>query len=68
MRALVPWPRIAPVSPALEGRSLTAGPPGKSPVIYFFMQSLLGRILLTKASKHMLFTHFKVWATKDENS
>ena len=55
MRALVLWPRIEPVSPALEGGFLTAGPPGKSPVINFFMQSFLGHIFLTKASKHMLF-------------
>ena len=27
---LVPWPGIKPVSPALEGRFLTTGPPGKS--------------------------------------
>ena len=27
---LVPWSGIKPVSPALEGRSLTSGPPGKS--------------------------------------
>ena len=27
---LVPWPRIEPSSPALEGRFLTTGPPGKS--------------------------------------
>ena len=28
---LVPQPEIEPVSPALKGRFLTAGPPGKSP-------------------------------------
>ena len=27
---LVPWPGIEPVSPALQGRFLTTGPPGKS--------------------------------------
>ena len=30
---LVPWPGINPVSPALEGRLLVPGPPGKSSVI-----------------------------------
>ena len=29
---LVPWPRIEPASPALEGRFFTTGPPGKSAV------------------------------------
>ena len=29
---LVPQPGIEPVSPALPGRFLTTGPPGKSPV------------------------------------
>ena len=28
---LVPWPGIEPTLPALEGRFLTTGPPGKSP-------------------------------------
>ena len=29
-RILVPQPGIKPVSPALQGRFLTSGPPGKS--------------------------------------
>ena len=29
-RILVPWPRIEPTLPALEGKVLTAGPPGES--------------------------------------
>ena len=29
---LVPWPRIKPLTPALQGRFLTTGRPGKSPV------------------------------------
>ena len=32
---LVPWPGIEPMFPALEGRFLTTGPPGKSPCISF---------------------------------
>ena len=32
-RILVPLPGIKPASPALEGRGLTNGPPGKSPLI-----------------------------------
>ena len=35
---LVPWPRIEPASPALEGEFLTAGPPGKSPQNYFYRE------------------------------
>ena len=27
---LIPWSRIEPSSPALEGKVLTTGPPGKS--------------------------------------
>ena len=30
---LVPWPWISPATPSLEGRFLTTGPPGKSPII-----------------------------------
>ena len=40
--SLIPWPGIEPVSPALQGGFLTAGPPGKSlsfsvdgPLFYF---------------------------------
>ena len=36
---LVPQPGIKPTSPALEGRFLTTGPPGKSPV--FILKSIL---------------------------
>lgn len=32
---LVPGPGLEPASPALEGRCLTTGPPGKSLWIYF---------------------------------
>ena len=34
---LVPGPGIEPVSPALEGRFLTTGPPGKSVDLFFFV-------------------------------
>ena len=37
---LVPWPRIEPMSPALQGRFLTTKPPGKSPK-YFLIHCLL---------------------------
>ena len=33
---LIPWPGIKLMSPALEGRFLTSGPPGKSPGPFFF--------------------------------
>ena len=32
---LVPWPGMAPASPALQGRFPTPGPAGTSPQIYF---------------------------------
>ena len=32
---LVPWPRIEPVPPAVEGGVLTIGPPGKSLICPF---------------------------------
>ena len=32
---LVPWPGIEPVYPALEGKVLTTGPPGKSPFTFW---------------------------------
>ena len=35
---LVPQPGMEPMSPALEGRFLTTGPPGKS-LEYFFFKS-----------------------------
>ena len=33
---LVPWPRIKPESPALQGGFFTTGQPGKSPAFFFF--------------------------------
>ena len=56
---LVPQPRIEPVSPVLEDRFLTTGPPGKSPVIclcpwfcgltiwFFWGPSMVGRSKIT---------------------
>ena len=32
---LPPWPGIEPAPPALEGKVLTTGPPGKSPIYRF---------------------------------
>ena len=37
---LVPRPGIEPMSPALAGRFLTTGPPGKSCLLFFFFSSL----------------------------
>ena len=34
----VPGPEIHPSSPALEGRFLTTGPPGKSPVLFLIVK------------------------------
>ena len=47
---LVPWPGIKPVSPALEGRFLTAGPPGKNPRSIEIIQTETERV-----------TRFKNW-------
>ena len=38
---LAPWPGIEPGSPALQGRFLTTGPPGKSHVLSGFWESQL---------------------------
>ena len=38
-RILVPQPGIEPVSPALQGGSLTTGLPGKSLMCFFFNDS-----------------------------
>ena len=35
---LVPWPAIEPMPPALEGRFLTTGPPGKSLYHHFYLR------------------------------
>ena len=32
---LAPWPGTEPTLPALEGKVLTTGPPGKSPIFSF---------------------------------
>ena len=36
---LIPWPGIEPMSPALEVKFLTTGPPGKSPKQLFDLES-----------------------------
>ena len=51
----VPWPRIKPVSPALEGGFLTSGPPGKYP--YQFLSHLL--FVQTKSYKSQCKTDYK---------
>ena len=38
---LVPWPGIELASPALQGRFLITGPPGKSPVVSFYLSAVL---------------------------
>ena len=40
---LGPWPRIEPMSMALEGRFFTIGPPGKSCSLFSCLYSLCGR-------------------------
>ena len=37
---LAPQPGIEPASAALEGKTLTTRPPGKSPVEFFFLNLL----------------------------
>ena len=39
---LVPWPGIEPVSPAMAGRFLSTGPPGKSPGLITFKEGRRG--------------------------
>ena len=39
---LAPWPGIEPRRPALEGKALTTGPPGKSPDLISFLKDLSG--------------------------
>ena len=41
----LPGPEVKPMSPALAGRFLTTGPPGKSKISYFLIH-LLARIYL----------------------
>ena len=36
---LVPQPGIEPMTPALQGRFLTTGPPGKSPGLLFVLKA-----------------------------
>ena len=38
---IAPWPGIEPVPPALEGKVLTTGPPGKSPQILIWKSNTL---------------------------
>ena len=49
---LVPWPGIEPTSPALEGRFLTTGPPGKSLVLLYLLLPILLRGLLIPTQPH----------------
>ena len=49
---LVPQPRIKPISPALQGRFLTTGPPGKSWIMHFkWMNCVACELYLNKATK-----------------
>ena len=43
----VPWLGIEPVSPALEGRFLTTGPPGKSLDVLLHLHAFVPVVLLT---------------------
>ena len=61
---LVPPPEIEPMSPALEGRSSTIGPSGKSPICGFYVsKSKCVLFVEMKRRKHTRF--FKVlWKFK----
>ena len=51
---LAPRPGIEPVPPALEGKVLTTGPPGKSLVCILYSEVLLHLILFILAN-HYIF-------------
>ena len=61
---LVPWPRIKPLTPALQGRFLTTGPPGKSPVplvdieLHFPLNYTCGTNIPWLLTDHWLFHSF----------
>ena len=42
---LAPRPGIEPAPPALEGKDLITGPPGKSPNLFIFILSSLSYII-----------------------
>ena len=50
-RVLAPWPGIKPAPPALEGKVLTTGPPGKS---FIILLKALQRPCLTVGSQPIL--------------
>ena len=54
---LVPWPGIEPTSPALEGRFLTTGPPGKSHNCYFNIENSASTVFSnpTDRKSHFLY-------------
>ena len=51
-RILLSWPGIEPMSPTLQGRFLTTGPPGKSHKHHFFWRLCLGDPCLPSCSLH----------------
>ena len=52
---LGPWPRIEPVSPALQGRLLTTGPPGKSRNFWTFYWKIIEAIVMPIALKECCY-------------
>jgi len=54
-RHVDPQPRIAPTSPALQGRFLTTGPPGKSSNVCYFEKLSFGLISYAEAKGGKIF-------------
>ena len=52
---LGPWPRIEPESPALQGRLLTTGPPGKSRNFWTFYWKIIEAIVMPIALKECCY-------------
>ena len=62
---LAPQPDSKPMTPALAGRFLTTGPPGKSPQTYFNIWGFLGGSVVKKKSSCQSRRHkFNPWVRK----
>ena len=60
---LVPWPGVKPAPPALEGGFLTAGPPGKSPVLLNLLKLVLWPLLVCDFSWRTFHVYLNVYST-----
>ena len=58
---LAPWPGIKPAPPALEGKILTTGPPGK-PLVLYFVPDFFQEFAWIYQSQLLLFNLFRRFA------